>query len=50
VPLPATDGRDSFTYTTSPADTASESDTDPDTPRQTTSTTLAIFGHRRRRP
>jgi len=50
VPLPATDGRDSFTYTTAPADTASDRDTDPDTPRQTTSTTLVIFGHPRRRP
>lgn len=48
VPLPATDRRDSFTYAT--ADTASDRDTDTDTPRQTATTTLAIFGHRRRRP
>lgn len=48
VPLPATDGRDSFTYTAS--DRASDRDTDPDTPRHTTSTTLIIFGHLRRRP
>jgi hypothetical protein len=50
VPLPATDGRDSFTYATAHANTASDRDTDTDTPRQTTNTTLVIFGHPPRRP
>ncbi|GAA2339317.1 hypothetical protein [Dactylosporangium salmoneum] len=50
VPLPATDGRDTFTYATARDTTASDRDSDADTPRQTTSTTLVIFGHSGRRP
>lgn len=51
VPLPATDGRDTFTYTTARDDsTVSNHGNHADTPRQTTSTTLVIFGHPDRKP
>jgi hypothetical protein len=50
VPLDAEDGRDTFTYATTRDTTAPSRDKDSDTPRQTTSTTLVIFGHPGRRP
>jgi len=50
VPLPATDGRDTFTYATAHDPTAADRESDADTPRQTTHTTLVIFGHPDRRP
>jgi predicted nuclease of predicted toxin-antitoxin system len=50
VPLDADDGRDVFTYATARDTTASSRDSDSDTPRQITSTTLVIFGHPGRRP
>lgn len=50
VPLTAADGRDTFTYATAHDSTTADRDTDADTPRQNTSTTLLIFGHPGRRP
>jgi hypothetical protein len=50
VPLTAADGRDTFTYATAHDSTLSDRDTDVDTPRHNTNTTLLIFGHPRRRP
>jgi hypothetical protein len=50
VPLVAADGRDAFTYATSHDAMAASCDTNADTVRQTTSTTLVIFGRPRRRP
>jgi hypothetical protein len=61
VPLPATDGRDAFTYATAPDTTArdattardtaaSDHDSRTDTPARTTSTTLMIFCHPGRQP
>ncbi|MEV4706825.1 hypothetical protein [Actinoplanes sp. NPDC049316] len=49
VPLPATDGRDTFTYTTT-SGTAPDHDNHADAARPTASTTLVIFGHPGRRP
>ncbi|GAA1884303.1 hypothetical protein [Asanoa iriomotensis] len=49
VPLPAIDGRDTFTYTTT-SGTAPDHHSHADAMRPTTSTTLVIFGHPGRRP
>ena len=50
VLLPATDGRDSFTYTTTSDTTAPEHDSHADAAQPTTSTTLVIFDHPGRQP